>query len=148
MKKGFTLIEILIVISIAAIISSIIMGYFINFKKSESLSLDTDTIVSILRQARSQTLSSKNASQYGVHFSGSNIIIFTGSEYLENNPDNVEFHLGLIDASFVLNLSGGSNNVVFERMTGETLNFGTVSILSGDQTKNITIYKTGIIEIQ
>src|SRR3989344_3331593 len=71
MSRGFTLVEILIVVAILVVIFS--FGLFISFDfyKSYSFHSEKSTIVSILQKARNQSLNNINESRHGVHFSAS-----------------------------------------------------------------------------
>ena len=149
-KKGFTLVEVLIVLGILAILSVIIFSTFIEFRKNQALVMDTDTIVEVLRQARNQTLLSKGPSVYGVHFTSSKITLFTGENYVDNNVANQDFTLNSTDTILTINIVPAGADIVFNRLTGETVNFGTivVSLSGGSKSKTVTIYKTGLIESQ
>lgn len=148
LQKGFTLIEVLIVISIMAIISMILVSSFSLFNKSQALDKDADLIVESLEEARSKTLASHNASQYGVYFASTTITIFTGTTYSSSSSTNRDFPLTLTDRVLSISLFGGGNNVVFNRLTGETGQYGTVVISSPttSRTRTVTIHKTGVIE--
>ena len=148
--NGFTLVELLIVLSILALLIGITLTTFISFRKSQSLALDVQTITSVLRQARNQTLSSKNASVYGVHFSQGVVTLFTGATYTVGAATNEDFNLSGADTIVTISLAGGGSDVVFIRLTGETVQNGTivVSSPSTSQAKTVTIYKTGLIDSQ
>src|ERR1039458_2199647 len=66
--NGFTLIEVLVVMGILAILST--MGYLItiDFYKSYAFNAERDTIVSLLQKARAASLSNINESPHGVYF--------------------------------------------------------------------------------
>ncbi len=147
-KSGLTLTELLIVLGIMALLVTIFMGTFISFRRSQALVMDTDTVVSLLRQARNQTLSSKNSLSYGVHFTAPKVTIFTGPTYDVNAPDNQDFVLSSGDTVLTISLNGGGSDVVFTRLTGETSQNGTVVISSTgiSRTKTVTIYKTGLVQ--
>ncbi len=147
-RKGFTLIEILIVIAILAVLVTIIVSTFSLFNKNEAIKKDTETVVEVLQQARSQTLSSKNGSQYGVHFGTSKITLFTGATYSAGASTNSDTTLASTDTIVTVTLTGGGNDIVFTRLTGETAQNGTVVVSSptSSRTKTVTIYKTGVIE--
>ncbi|MDB5259162.1 MAG: seg [Candidatus Taylorbacteria bacterium] len=149
-NSGFSLIEILVVIAISGLLSAITLGVFVTFQKSKGLSSDTETVVETLRQARSQSLSSKDSSAYGVHFSTSKITLFTGSTYATTSSSNLNFDLVATDAVLSISLFGGGSNVVFNRVTGETGQYGTVVISSpsASLSKTVTIYKTGVVDSQ
>ncbi len=148
--KGVTLIELLIVISAMGILTTILVSSFSLFNKNQALSKDTELIIETLEQARSQTLSSQNGSQYGVHFDTSKITLFTGNAYTVGVSTNQEASLATFNNIVSVSLSGGGNDVVFNRLSGETNQNGTIVVGSptSSQTKTITIYKTGIIESQ
>ena len=148
--SGFTALELIIVVSTIFIMSAIVLNAFINYRKTQALSKDTETVVEILRLARGQTLSSQNASQYGVHFASSTITLFVGSSYVVGTTTNKDFNLISADTILTLALTGGGNNVIFNRLTGETSQDGIIVISSSlaTTTKTVTIYKTGLIESQ
>jgi type II secretory pathway pseudopilin PulG len=149
-SKGFTVIELLVVFSIMVLLFGIIVSTFFSFRKNQSLALDTQTVVSLLRQARNQTLSSKNSTVYGVHFSSPQAVLFVGSTYSSSDPLNETFNLSSTDTILTITLTGGGNDVIFQRLTGETNQNGTIVISAPglSQTKTVTIYKTGLVDSQ
>lgn len=146
-NKGFTLIEILIVIAILGIISSIVILNLSQFRNEQLLKNTTLDVVSLLSKARQNTLSSVNSTNYGVHFDGNQAVLFTGSIYSSNNATNEPIVFDskvIIPTPSGLNIGGGSD-VIFERLTGETIG-GTIKIqLTSDSTKQkiITVGKIG-----
>lgn len=145
---GFTILELLISLSVMAIVIVIVMTAFISFRKSHALVSDTDTVIEVLRQARNQTLSSKNSSVYGVHFAASKITLFAGGTYSSGSGTNQDFFLNATDTILTISLAGGGSDVVFQRLSGETAQNGTITISSPStsQSKVVTIYKTGVVE--
>ena len=146
--KGFTVVELLVSLAIMAVLAVVVFSTFINFRKNEALVMDAETIVSVLRQARNQTLTSKNSSSYGVHIIASKITIFSGTSYVSGNSGNQDFVLSNTDTILTISLTGGGSDVVFQRLTGETSQNGTVTVSSPglNQTKTVTIYKTGLVD--
>ena len=147
-NSGLTFIEFVIVLAILAVISVIVMSAFVNYRKNQSLEKDTETVVEVLGQARSQTLSSQNASQYGVRIGSDKITLFTGNTYSSSDPANRDFTLVSTDTIVTVSLAGGESDVVFQRLSGETNQNGTIVLSSPtiSKTKTVTIYKTGLIE--
>lgn len=145
---GFTLVEFLVAISIMLLVTGGAVGVFNNFRNSQGLHKDTELIVAVVRQARSQTLTSQNASQYGVHISTSKVTLFTGSTYSAVSASNQDFFLTTPDVITTITLTGGGNDIVFQRLSGETSQNGTLVVTSPAtaNTKTVTIYKTGLIE--
>ena len=107
-----------------------------------------EMIVETLRLARSQTLASKNATQYGVHFSPSGITLFSGSSYVASASTNVVFLLHPGDTISSIAISSGGEDIIFDRLTGATADAGTVTVSSPDSSlsKSVTIYGTGLIQ--
>lgn len=147
-KRGFTFIEIMIVLGILGLLSAIIFSTFISLRKSQALDKDTEIVAEVLTQARSQTLSSQNASQYGVHIASAGITLFTGSSYIAGAATNQSFSLTATDSIVTISLAGGGSDIVFDRLTGETSQNGSVVISSpsASRVRTITIYRTGLIQ--
>ncbi len=149
-KQGFNAIELLVVLSIIALIVVIVLNIFIHVRKNQALVKDTEIIVEVLNEARSLTLSSKDSTNYGVHIASDKVTFFTGGTYSAGNSTNVVYPLNTTDTILTISLSGGGSDVIFNRLTGETSQNGTVVVSSPgiSQSKTVTIYKTGVIESQ
>jgi prepilin-type N-terminal cleavage/methylation domain-containing protein len=151
-RRGITLIEIIIVISIIGIISAITVPNLSNFHRQQELKNTTEDIFSLLNEARNNTISSKNSTTYGVHFLSDKAILFTGTTYndsTENKQIDFDSAVRIPDVGGI-NLNGGGDDVVFARITGDTENYGTIIIqLVSDITvqKTININKIGIIGV-
>jgi prepilin-type N-terminal cleavage/methylation domain-containing protein len=146
--QGFTIIEILITLAILAIIVALLVNSFQLFSKHQEINKDADIVIEALEEARTNTLASQNASQYGVHFATSSVTIFAGSTYVAGASTNVSPSLTSSATVLTRTLTGGGNDVVFQRLTGETAQNGTIGISSPNttRTRTVTIYKTGLIE--
>jgi type II secretory pathway pseudopilin PulG len=142
--KGFSLIELLMIISIMILIGMITVPKLINFQREQSLKNTSENIISLLNKAKSDSQASLNSSNYGVHFENDYMVYFIGMTYTENNPDNqrVDFETG------VTIQSGVGNSIIFPRLTGDVIGYGTVVIkltALPTRTKTITVTKTGSI---
>ncbi len=149
LQKGFTLLEVIIIIIIIGIISSIILVSLSSFKNEQILKNTSIDVVSLLNKARQNTLSSINSKNYGVHFETNKMVLFGGQSYSQLDISNeiVIFSPAILIPSLNgLNIGGGSD-VIFDRLTGETIGGTIILQLSSDNTKMkiITISKTGII---
>lgn len=147
MKKGFTLFELLVVIAIIGILVTIIVTALPRFGKVQALDRDAEVVMEILHQAHSQTLSSHNDTQYGVHVGSNTLTLFTGGTYSAGASSNQVFTLQTSGVVLTPTLTGGGSDVVFKRLSGETTQDGTIVISSPtiSGTKTVTIYRTGII---
>ncbi|HAQ02300.1 TPA: hypothetical protein DEP30_00040 [Candidatus Nomurabacteria bacterium] len=155
-NKGFTMLELLIVIVIIGIISSIVLVNLSSFRNEQALRNTAVDIVALLNKARQNTISSVNSSNYSVHFESGRAVLFTGSTYSSSNSTNepIDFSpVVAIPATGGINISGGGSDITFERLTGGVIN-GTIDStvvleLVSDSTKQktITISKMGVVSL-
>jgi prepilin-type N-terminal cleavage/methylation domain-containing protein len=150
-SRGFALIELLVCIAIILLLSAMTYSVFITTNKSKALDTDALKVAEKLRQARSLTISAKNDTVWGIHFATSSVTLFQGSSYSSSDSNNVFVPLNPYVTVSTTSLNGGGSEVIFQRLTGETTQYGTSTlalIASSTQTHQIVIYKTGIVEIQ
>jgi prepilin-type N-terminal cleavage/methylation domain-containing protein len=147
MKKGFTLIEILIAIAIVIGVTIAVTASFSNLNKNQALDKDAISVVSVLSKARSLTLSAKDTSQYGVHLEQYKVVLFKGTTYSASDTSNETVNLSSHVKISSINLVASSSEVIFDRLTGKTSQSGTTTlILRTDPSisKVITIFATGL----
>ncbi len=151
MKKshGFTIVEIMIVIAMLVLTVSVAVFIFSSFRKNNALNIGQEKIVNLLKIARSNTIASKEGDVYGVHLTQTTATLFKGRVYADLDPNNSTYTLsGFIEISNI-DLVGGGNDIIFDKLTGETSQSGTTTIrLISDttETKDIFIRKTGLSE--
>lgn len=140
LQRGFSLIEILIVIAIIAVIATIAVVSLKSFQKSRNLDLAGEEIINTLRLAQSKTLASEGAQSFGVYFSNPQFILYeAGTGQIPPSGETHSLSLGIIISQ--VNLSGGNQAVEFERLTGLASSTGSIKIeLSDDSSKNKFIY--------
>lgn len=150
MRKGFSLIEIIIVIAIFAALFVITLTAFSRFNNNQALNRSVSEVTSILNEARALTLASKNNAVYGVHFLSDRVTLFTGQIFSPSDPDN---EVNVISSKVSISniaLSGGGDDIIFQRLTGKTNQNGTITlslISDSSKSKTITVEVSGIIEI-
>ena len=146
-RRGFTLIEMLIVVVILAIISSITISGFYRFREDTMLDRMAVDVKSILTKARQQTLTAKNGYAYGVRFNDQQIFLYKGS-FSSSSSEliiNVDPLVSMSSSSF----SGGTNDIRFTKFTGEPSATGTINVsLDSDKTRyrTITVYQSGLTD--
>ena len=147
--KGFTLIEILVSISVIAILATIMWRGLFSFRESYELNHSVGAAFGFLKDARTRTLASEGAKQYGVHFEETQIILFDGASHSPANTIGT-FRMPPLVRISSINLAGSGQDVVFLRLTGGTVQFGTI----GFETKRALMQKTvhvlssGLSEVQ
>ena len=151
-NKGISIIEILVVISLIILIASIVIPNLSEFKKQQALKNTTEDIVSLLNEARNSTISSKNSTTYGVHFEEDSATLFPGVSFADNvNNKQIDFDTStIISTDDGINLEGGGDDIVFERLTGNVANYGTIIVqLASDttKTKTISVSSIGVVSV-
>jgi prepilin-type N-terminal cleavage/methylation domain-containing protein len=148
--KGFTLIEVMIAVVIAVILMGVILVSFSSLNKNQSLNKSANYIASIIEEARGNTLFSKNDSQYGIKFETTRVTMFKGASYSVSSPDNVVYDLNNEVSISNISLSGGGSEIVFDRLTGDTSQTGTLTLSLNSSTTTkayVSFSKTGIVEV-
>ena len=145
MTKGFSLIEILVVVAILGALTVTSASLFFFFQGKAVLNNNAEEVINVLGLAQNKTLASEGLSQYGVYFDNSacphKYTLFKGSDFAgrDSSYDRV-YELSSRIEFYNIDFSGNSE-VVFEKITGLPNNPGDASIrLISDSSKNKTIY--------
>lgn len=150
-SRGFTLLEIVIVIIVLATLMAVITGAFSRFNQTQALRVSAEEVVSLLAEARALTLASKGGFVYGVHFATRTATLFQGATFVPNDPSNEEFELPDSVHMLSASISGGGDVVVFERLSGKTSENGTVTfalVADVSRIRVITIDGTGLTSVE
>ena len=149
-KQGIAVMELLVVIAVLGLIFFIVIPQFSRTRELQVLKSGAGDILSSLDKARSQTLASLNSSQYGVHFQSDKVIIFKGTIFSAENPDNETINIvapANISDVTLSGASGTSGDVYFNRLSGMPNQIGAITISTFSFTKIITISATGAASI-
>lgn len=141
--------EIIVVIAIFTIAISAILNSFGQLNQNQVINKNTELVSTVLREARSLTLASRGGNQYGVHLESSQAVLFQGSVYNSSATSNVSYLLNPLGNISIITLAGGGSEVVFDRLTGDTSQSGTIKlsvIADPSSTRTITISGTGLVE--
>jgi prepilin-type N-terminal cleavage/methylation domain-containing protein len=137
--KGFTLIEILISVTIIAILSAIIFMSVISFRNRQIIKNTTIEVAQAFEEAKVKTITSYNDEVYGVHFEESSVSLFAGETYDADGAGTVVLFSD-DSVTFTPSLEDDVVDVRFDRLTGETTDTGTVLIeLVSDSSYNETV---------
>ena len=137
----------MVVIAIGALICLISFSAFYNLSNNQLLAKETSSISSYLERAHSESVSSDNFFEYGLHFTSTSTTLFQGKVYSAASTTN-EFYRLNSRLQMTPNLSGGVSDFYFSKITGKPSATGTitVSLLGSTSTKTITIYATGLFQ--
>lgn len=145
---GFTLTEMVVAVGLAMLLTAVVIAPLSVFRDSQVLSGDATQVYSFLNEARSFTLSSKALSEYGMRINGDRVIVFKGLSFSSSSPDNIEYTLSPSVEIKNVSLAEGGLDIIFDRLTGETSDFGSFEVgLRRDQgkIKVISVTQTGLI---
>ena len=151
-KKGFSLIEILISISILAVISSSAFIWFVSYQRQTELDSASKIIRSALRDAQSRSISGKDNKRWGVLVDNSNnkFVLFRdeGSGYATATikEENYLSQFLKIDEN---SLAGGCDEIIFINSKGNTAQNCVIKIVdlsNVNNFRNISITSVGLID--
>src|SRR3989344_2391927 len=112
MNRGLTLLELLVALVILVMLGVLAIQPLAKFRTNEALDAATTQILSLINEARQNTLASKNDTVYGVHFAEDEVVLFDGATFSASDPDNRVYDLDNSVHISNISISGGSN-VVF-----------------------------------
>jgi len=146
-KRGFTFVELLVVMAIMTALAAIIFTSFRNYALRQSLSSFSSQLRNDFIESRHKTVASFDGTSYGIWIGTTSLALFASSTYTPGDP-TLEYRLYDTGVTATSSLSDGSGLVYFSRITGVPSATGTISIienLTGAST-TITIYGTGLID--
>lgn len=161
---GFTIIELIIVFSVLAIISSIGVASFVSYTKSQELRSATLQVKTILQQARSQASAQVKPSSCGIFQgyevriccvpSGSNCPACNSSGNYELDaicssvPNGLLINSTTLSSSISVKDSGTTHrSFLFIPITGGVVTGGTITLQGANNaTESLTVTSAGIIQ--
>lgn len=146
-KKGITVVELLIIFAVLAFIFSIIIPQFSKIRENQVLKNGVQDVLSSINKSRSQTLSSLNSSEYGVHIESDKILIFKGTVFSAGDPSNETINIISPATISAITLTGGGEDIYFNRLNGAPNKTGTITVSTDSFSKIITISATGAISV-
>ena len=143
MKKGFTLIEFLLVISILGILAGLSIPFLINFKISQDLDNTVQEMISILKKAQEKSISGEKDSSWGVNFSQPFRYILFRENFIPNNPENE-----IYEYSKNINLTSSGKEIKFLKLSGEIEKEFVIDLTTVNKKIKIIINQQGTINYQ
>ncbi len=144
-ESGFTLLELLLTISIGAVIFMFTVPAFLGFYRSQIVDDTAKNLVDSLRQAQQYSMIQLEGRSYGIKLLplSNSYVLFQGDSYATRNTaeDEVDTYPSIIS------IDATSTEVVFSRLYGTSTFSGTWTI-SGGQTRSIDISQGGIIDLR
>lgn len=147
---GFTLIELILVVGIFMVVFSSGALVYGNLIQKNSLTYHGSQLVQMLREARTNAVSQKRDSAWGVYFdhlsSPYGYTLFKGDSYAGRDP----LYDLIIQLPSVIGVSGfdlgGSDEIVFNKSDGVPSASGTVTLTAENNAYSITVNGLGLVD--
>ena len=150
-KKGFSLLELLIVVSIVIIIFSIGISFFIHHDKNVEINSITQTIIFDLKQAQSKAMIGEGGFKWGIHFVNTTTdyyeIFSSPTDYSDGAKVIISTHYVSSGTAFSDPTTSSSKDIIFNKISGSTP-ASSVTLFSGSITKTISVSSIGNISVQ
>lgn len=134
MPRGFTMIEILIVVSIVVIMAAVSFPFYNLFQGFSATESVTFEIKESLRSAELNALSGQNNTNFGLYFSSGQYTLYQGANYAARTPS--------ADQTFSLpaNIAvTGATDVNFAKNTGRPNAAVTITVTNTDTQSESTV---------
>jgi prepilin-type N-terminal cleavage/methylation domain-containing protein len=146
-KRGFTLVEILITVSITIILAAAAFPVYGSLQVSAQLNENSSQIIQALRTAKQRSLAGYNNSEHGVKFVANSYVLFQGSSYAVRQSTydrsvTLDSPLGLF-----WSFGGGVDEINFSKGVGVPNTTGTITLVHDvSGTRTISINSLGMVE--
>lgn len=138
--KAFTLLEILLSISIITILVGISLPIYQSLQKTNDLEVATNVTVQNLRRAQELARASDGDSTWGLKIQSGILTLFKGSSYALRDAD--------FDEEFAIStniVASGVSEIVYSKFYGLPNSTGTITFTSDSNTHNIVINAKGLL---
>jgi prepilin-type N-terminal cleavage/methylation domain-containing protein len=135
LRRGFTLIEILIVTAIMTLVAGLGLFMGLDSYRRSQLRNEEGSLVGLLERARNRAMNNFLEMPHGVHFDSSppEFVLFEGASYAASDPATREAVSR--NAGITVN---GFTDVVFDELSGDA-NPASTTISLYDGTRSVTI---------
>ncbi len=146
--KGFTLIEMLIVIGLLTAVGSLSLFIDLNSYRGDAFRAEKNTIVTLLEKARADALNNINQDPHGLALFPVDhphaYVLFSGTSYAASDPATRE----VFNASYAITLASTSpSEIVFAQLSGNTAYDGVITLRDSVRSmeSTITINREGMV---
>ena len=152
-KRGFSLLELLLVLAIITIFGTVVFSSFIGYQTVVEADEEANRIRSLLRSAQGKSMNGEDNSQWGVHVanpSGASAFyeLFQGSSY----PGTIKETIYLSPRFVFTNPAvGNTQDILFQKRSGKSTDSVTITIsiapsAGQNQARDISITSEGNIQ--
>jgi len=141
-NKGFTVIEIILIVGILAIIFGMGFPIAFDFYKNYQFQAEQDQFISLLEIARNLSMTNLNQSPHGVFQNNDNFIVFEGNSFATRNQSQDQ----IFPRSKSVSISGPSE-IIFNIISGQATSSAYI-LNNGKISSNVYVNKEGQINWQ
>lgn len=147
-KRGFSLLEILLVLGIIAVLGSTSIGIYRNFVKNVELKTVTQGIRADLKTARSKAQAGEENYKWGIRFANSTQdyyeVFSTPTDYADAGKQIRETIYLRGGVTFSNPTESNNKDVIFARISGTTTEATITAIFDG-QAESVSVGATGAV---
>jgi prepilin-type N-terminal cleavage/methylation domain-containing protein len=141
-RDGFTLIEVLLSVSIIGMLAGISLPVYESFIRRNDLDLASQQLAATLRRAENYARSVKQDSSWSVEVQGSVVTLFQGTNFVSRNT--------IYDETFDIPASitpSGLSEVQFAKFTATPNTTGSITLSSTtNSTRTVTLNAKGMVD--
>ncbi|MBI2484163.1 prepilin-type N-terminal cleavage/methylation domain-containing protein [Candidatus Uhrbacteria bacterium] len=151
-SRGFTLVELVIVLSIFLLLTVGSFSLFRNLQVSTNLNEQSAALIHALRAAQAQSLYGKGDNDHGIFFTAApdgeeQIVSYEGPSHAARVPGSEVIYLFPSSIALSRQLSTSTPEIVFARNTGAPSATGTITLdLDGVGSRTISLNRLGTVE--
>ncbi|MEI6191018.1 MAG: prepilin-type N-terminal cleavage/methylation domain-containing protein [bacterium] len=139
-KRGFSLLELLLVIAIAAGIFAFSAPFGMNFYRTQLLGDVQSNLIDALQRARHNAVLQKNDSNFGVHIESGSYTLFQTPDLTYDNRASTTDEVFPVINSITFS---GPTDIIFSKLTGAPSATGTIAITYNGIVKGVTVDSSG-----
>lgn len=140
--KGFTLIELVLVVALILILSITIVPLSASFIGHERIGEEAKVLASTLRTAQLKSANNYNDSSFGVKFSSGQYVLYQGDSYLSRQTEEDQ----IFSTDLAIDI-GEIDEINFAKNTGLPDSSLSLGLSLQNKTKTIAISSLGLIEV-
>jgi prepilin-type N-terminal cleavage/methylation domain-containing protein len=140
--KGFTLIEIIVVLTLFSILGALMLGIGVDSVERTIVGEKRTMVVELLERARTRSMSNIGALPHGVYVTGADITLFQGGTYVPGNPSN---EISTSNEQVTITAPATPFSVVFTQLSGTTTPVA-ITFSNNGQSYSVTVNAEGRID--
>ncbi|MEK7609959.1 MAG: prepilin-type N-terminal cleavage/methylation domain-containing protein [Patescibacteria group bacterium] len=144
MKNGFSILEVIIALAILAILAGIGFTAVVSSRTAKQLDIITDSIAAKLEEARTNAVSGKNGTNFGLALNTTAYTYWSGSSYNQSDSSNSVYSV-TPGFSITSTIPGTYHAVMFARITGVPDVTGNIIITNNQDTSTTDTIIIGVL---